>query len=98
MSSQFIREHTCLAFGHGGPGSWNDGLGWMHYECEGSTVVEHRKELFKKRGNMNCKGVTIYFVSYYTAGDKETLQRPSQEPLLQYITLRPELAAQVPSV
>ena len=80
-----------------GSGTWNDGPGWIYYKCEGGSVVEHRKDLFKKRGNMNYKGITIYFVSYFTAGEKATLSRPSQDTLLQNITIRSELAAQVPS-
>ncbi|KAL9043358.1 MAG: hypothetical protein Q9214_003451 [Letrouitia sp. 1 TL-2023] len=71
-----------------GSGTWNDGPGWMHYECEGRTIVEHRKDFFKERGNMNYRGITIYFVSYHIAGEKATLSRPSPDTLLENITIK----------
>ncbi|KAL9126211.1 MAG: hypothetical protein Q9217_004703 [Psora testacea] len=53
----------------------------MHYKCKGRTVVEHRKDLFKKKGNMNYKGITIYFVSYFTAKEKATLKLAAQDAI-----------------
>ena len=79
-------------------GIWNDGIVWMHYECEDKTIIERHKGLglFKRSGSVVYNGFTHSFVSYYTAEDVPILPRPSQDPAFQKMKLRSELAALVP--
>lgn len=95
-----------------GKGNWDHGKDWMVLGREDGVLVQRETfgpdGFFMKSGSFVVQGMPHKFVSYYKVGDtlkscskeggilNEVLKRPSQDPRLRGLSLRPELASLLP--